>query len=52
VRERGTTPQEVTIDILDYFGNVVQGPLQQLLVPEQGTALVMGAGAARAAASR
>jgi hypothetical protein len=40
----GTTPQEVTIDILDYFGNVVQGPLQQLLVPEQGTALGDGSG--------
>ena len=35
----GTTPQTVTIDVLDYFGNVVQGGFQQLLSPEQGTAV-------------
>jgi len=33
-----TTPQVVTIDILDYYGNLVQST-QQTLVPEQGTAL-------------
>jgi hypothetical protein len=41
----GTTPQDVTIDILDYFGNVVLGGFSQPLAPEQGTALGDGSGA-------
>jgi hypothetical protein len=32
------TPQSVTVEILDYFGNVVGFPLTQVLPPEQGTA--------------
>ena len=43
----GTTPQDVTIDVLDYFGNLIQGGFPQTLPPEQGTAVgdASGAGA-------
>ena len=40
----GTTPQDVTIDILDYFGNPVGFPLTQTLAPETGTANGDGSG--------
>jgi hypothetical protein len=33
-----TTPQQVTVEILDYVGNVVGFPLMQTLPPEEGTA--------------
>jgi hypothetical protein len=41
----GTTPQDVTIDVLDYFGNLIQGGFPQTLAPEQGTADGDGSGA-------
>jgi hypothetical protein len=39
-----TTPQDVTIEVLDYFGNVVSGPMTITLPPEQGNALGDGSG--------
>jgi hypothetical protein len=35
----GTTPQDVTIEILDYYGAVTSGPVTSTLGPEQGNAL-------------
>jgi hypothetical protein len=35
----GATPQDVTIDVLDYYGNLIQGGFPQTLAPEQGTAI-------------
>ena len=40
----GTTPQDVTIDILDYFGNPVGFQVVQTLAPETGTANGDGSG--------
>jgi hypothetical protein len=36
--------RNVTIDIMDYFGNVILGPLTQPLPPNNGTALGDGSG--------
>jgi len=39
-----TSPVDVTIDILDYFGNTVAGPAMFTLAPEEGNALGDGTG--------
>ena len=35
----GKVPASVTVEVVDYFGNVTAGPLQQTLPPFNGTAL-------------
>jgi hypothetical protein len=39
-----TSPVDVTFEILDYFGGVVQGPILITLAPEQGNAIGDGTG--------
>ena len=39
-----TTPVDVTFEILDYFGNAIQGPFTDTLAPEEGNAIGDGSG--------
>jgi hypothetical protein len=39
-----TSPVDVTFEILDYFGNNIQGPVQLTLQPEEGNAIGDGSG--------
>jgi len=39
-----TTPKDVTIEVVDYFGVVTTGPSTSTLAPFQGTALGEGGG--------